>query len=81
MGGYTYEKLPSEKDDGSYDYKAYIDPVNSYIVLILGLLQGITASLLMIGYIITKVALVIENGWRKRIEKNQSTMIGELKQV
>lgn len=44
-------------------------------------MQLVSSSFLLIGFFINQRNLVIKEGWRNRIEKNQMELVGDLRQV
>jgi hypothetical protein len=76
---YKYDLVPSE--DGSYDYKAYMEPEYYQWIVILGYCQLVSSSLLLLGFWLNQRGLVVQAGWRMRNKENSVKMQVEVRQL
>ena len=76
---YKYELVP--RDDGAYDYKPYIPPQQRQWIEYLGYIQAVSAFTILLGFCFNNRNLVIKDGWRRQVEKNQNEMKADKKRI
>lgn len=69
------------REDGTKDYTSEAPAIIDWTISIIGYMQGVTASTMLIGYCMNSITLIVRKGWRDLILQHNILRVQEKQEL